>query len=115
MDQRSEMSDMDVQDVNNQLYEALRLRGIHQQQQAMSVLNDNKIIETNFRHQRQTANEAPLVVNAAVNYATNHTYTRINSGDVSSIRLTSNTRPLNPDECDIYNELTNNCGGSFCR
>jgi hypothetical protein len=113
MDTRSEMGDIDTQDVNNQLYEALRIRGINQQQQAMSVLNDNAMIQSNIRHQRDTANEAPLVVNAAVNYATNHTYTRINSGAHASIRLTANTRPLNPDECDVYNELTKNCAGSI--
>lgn len=112
MDTRSEIGDFDTQDVNNQLYEALRMRGINQQQQAMSVLNDNAMLQCNIRHQRDTANEAPLVVNAAVNYATNNTYTRINSGAHPPIRLTVNSRPLNPDECDVYNSLTSNCAGS---
>jgi hypothetical protein len=86
---------------------------MNQQKQAMSVLNDNAMLQSNIRHQRNAANEAPLVVNAAVNYATNTTYTRINTGAHAAIRLTANTRPLNPDECDIYNSLVNNCGGLY--
>ena len=87
----------------------------HKQREAnqqMSVLRENQSIAENLIKKKKEANENRLAVAASNMYADNHTYSKVNGGKDSRVKLSRLIHPLSPDECDVYTDLVDSAENS---